>query len=1041
MVGTEVEARGQAGGENLRRLKALLAELFMFDQADLDFGIYRIMNLRREEIRRFLDEDLLPQVREALGMVAAGEREATEVELRALEKELRDDGIDPQSSRRFRELHARHEEQPDLASTEEEVYSHLVTFFRRYYKDGDFISLRRYKEGVYAIPYEGEEVKLHWANADQYYVKSAEHFRDYTFLLPDGRRVHFKLVEASTETNNNRAQNGNDRRFILPDKEPVTEQDGELVVRFEYWPDPDGRKRDEVNAESVERVLADQVATAWTATLGRDLRPDGAREPLTLLRKHLNTYTAKNEFDYFIHKDLRGFLRRELDFYLKNEVMHLDDIDQDGKSATDVERYLDKLQAIRRVGHKIIDFLAQLEDFQKRLWLKKKFVVETHWCVTLDRVPEELYEQIAANDRQRQEWVRLFAIDEISGDMVTPDYTQPLTVDFLRANPYFVVDTSLFDRAFVERLLASIDDLDESTDGLLLHSENFQALNLLAAKYRQQVQCIYIDPPYNTAVTAIPYKNEYQNSSWLSMLQDRIVSSLALGTDSSILCVTIDDFESANLQRLLSLYFNEDDHLATAVIRNNPQGRSTVRGFAVNHEYALFYAIGPDVQSVGRLPRSDEQIARYAQRDEDGMPFLWDGFRKTGTASRRHERPKQYYPLYFGGEAVRIPEMRWDATTQAWQVLESPQSTEIEIWPEDDDGTQRVWKWGYKRAAANLPDIRVQERASGKRQVSYRYFLKTPGALPGTWWDKAKYAAGSHGTNLLTAMFGQARAFEFPKSVYAVEDCIRVGSPDASGTILDYFAGSGTTAHAVINLNREDDEQRKYVLVEMGEYFDTVMKPRVLKAVYSKEWRDGKPVSREGVSQLIKVIRLESYEDALNNLAVRRTEQQQLLLDAHEGLREEYMLRYWLDVETRASASLLDIEQFDDPWSYTLNVARGSAAETRPVTVDLVETFNYLIGLRVKHLDVIRGVTMVQGTLPSGEKGLVIWRKVADMSSEELDRFLFSQSINPRDMEFDVIYVNSDNHLENTRRPDEIWKVRLIEEEFLRLMFETADRG
>ena len=190
-----------------------------------------------------------------------------------------------------------------------------------------------------------------------------------------------------------------------------------------------------------------------------------------------------------------------------------------------------------------------------------------------------------------------------------------------------------------------------------------------------------------------------------------------------------------------------------------------------------------------------------------------------------------------------------------------------------------------------------------------------------------------------------------------------------------------------------------------------------------------------------KVIRLESYEDALNNLEVDRTEQQQLLLDDHDGLREEYMLRYWLDVETRGSASLLEIEQFDDPWSYTLKVARGSAAQTRPVTVDLVETFNYLIGLRVRHVDGIRGVTLVQGTLPSGERALVIWRKVADMPSEELDRFLFSQRINPRDMEFDVIYVNGDNHLENTRRPGETWKVRLIEEEFLRLMFETADRA
>ncbi|MDE2935680.1 MAG: hypothetical protein OXP37_02425 [Chloroflexota bacterium] len=219
------------------------------------------------------------------------------------------------------------------------------------------------------------------------------------------------------------------------------------------------------------------------------------------------------------------------------------------------------------------------------------------------------------------------------------------------------------------------------------------------------------------------------------------------------------------------------------------------------------------------------------------------------------------------------------------------------------------------------------------------------------------------------------------------------------------------------------------------------MKPRILKAVYSKDWKNGKPVSREGISQLIKIIRLESYEDALNNLEVRRTEQQQSLLDSHDVLREEHMLHYWLDVETRGSASLLDIEQLDDPWSYTLKVARGSAAETLPATVDLVETFNYLIGLQVVRIHAFRGVKMVQGELPTGARALVIWRKVADMPSQELDEFLFSQPINPRDLAIDVIYVNGDNHVENTRRPGETWKVRLIEDEFLRLMFNSADRA
>jgi adenine-specific DNA-methyltransferase len=174
---------------------------------------------------------------------------------------------------------------------------------------------------------------------------------------------------------------------------------------------------------------------------------------------------------------LGGFLRRELDFYIKNEVMHLDDIENE--TAPRVEQYLSKIKAIRRIAHKIIDFLAQIENFQKKLWLKKKFVVETQYCVTLDRVPEELYPEIAANDTQREEWVRLFAIDQIEGDLTTPGYSAPLTVEFLKANPYLVLDTRHFSEDFKRRLLASFDDLDEQCDGLLIHSENFQALSLL----------------------------------------------------------------------------------------------------------------------------------------------------------------------------------------------------------------------------------------------------------------------------------------------------------------------------------------------------------------------------------------------------------------------------------------------------------------------------------------------------------------------------------------------------------------------------------
>lgn len=224
----------------------------------------------------------------------------------------------------------------------------------------------------------------------------------------------------------------------------------------------------------------------------------------------------------------------------------------------------------------------------------------------------------------------------------------------------------------------------------------------------------------------------------------------------------------------------------------------------------------------------------------------------------------------------------------------------------------------------------------------------------------------------------------------------------------------------------------------------------------------------------MKVIRLESYEDALNNLELKRTSTQESLLDLAEskeadGFREQYMLRYMLDVESRGSQSLLNVAAFTDPTAYKLKVKRPGSDESREVNVDLIETFNWLIGLTVHGIAAPRTFAAeferdsekrlrlkgrlrqeadgpywfrtVTGTVPDGRKTLVIWRKLtgdAEQDNLVLDTWLIDRlQINPRDMEFDLIYVNGDNNLENLRAADDTWKVRLIEEDFHRLMFDT----
>ena len=280
-----------------------------------------------------------------------------------------------------------------------------------------------------------------------------------------------------------------------------------------------------------------------------------------MLEKHLTDYTAKNSFDYFIHKDLGGFLSRELDFYIKNEVLHIDDLDPQH-----INNQLSVVKAIKQVGQKIIQMLAQLENFQKKLWLKKKFVVQSDYCITLDRVSEKLYPEIIANDEQRKEWVRLFAIDEIKGDMMTEAYSEPLTIEFLKQNQFLVLDTAFFDAKFKHQLVKSMENIDEQTNGLLINSENFQALQLLQEKYKKAIGGIYVDPPYNTNASEIIYRNGYKNSSWISMIYDRLLLGRNLLSDNCMSCTTIDDFQIHELYFILNSVYGKDNFLGTVIL-------------------------------------------------------------------------------------------------------------------------------------------------------------------------------------------------------------------------------------------------------------------------------------------------------------------------------------------------------------------------------------------------------------------------------------------------------------------------------------------
>ena len=769
-----------------------LREIFQIDRPELDFGIYRILNARAGEINQYLEQRLPEKVKQALSAGSAAQQAHVAQELKDKEAQYQADGVDPATVPKVQELREKLAQYTAGASEHENaVFSHLLAFFSRYYQDGDFISQRRYKGDTYAIPYAGEEVMLHWANKDQYYTKSGENFSNYSFKLEDGRTVHFRLVCADT-AKDNRKDNDKERRFALVAAKTVTRVDDngdeveeelvpveeasnsdgskELIIRFEYAAQPKGTKQEALVTKAVDAVLADPaVKTRWLA-LG--LRAPTEKNPQrTLLEKHLSDYTTKNTADYFIHKDLGGFLRRELDFYIKNEVMHLDDVQNAGAFA-DIEKNLRVIQCLRSIALELIDFLAQLEDFQKKLWLKKKFIVSSHYCITLDRVPEALWPEVVANAQQWARWNQLGVWDrDVPGSM-----------EDLKAAPYRMLDTTLFDGEFKRILLSGIEDLDAQLNGLLVHGDNFQGLNLLGCSLKEKVQAIYIDPPYNTDAGPISYKNGYRSSSWASLMDGRIKSGKKLLRAEGVLVATIDDYQYRELSFIIEENFGKNNIGGTVVIRMNPSGRPLPQGFAQSHEYAIF-AKNTSQAIIESLPRSDKQNARYKHRDEEGRMYMWELFRKRGSNSEQKDRPSLYYPIYVSGETMRVPAMEYDDQNKIWHIHESPRENEIVVYPIDDGETRRTWR-GQPDALRKKPSDYKCKIEDGVVTIYYKFRPDSEGVLPLTNWIDAKYSATEHGTGYLKNFFTEYNVFSYPKSIYAVEDCLRVAGTGNESLVL-----------------------------------------------------------------------------------------------------------------------------------------------------------------------------------------------------------------------------------------------------------------
>lgn len=990
-----------------------LKQLFMIDvAADLDFGIYRIMNVKRREIESFINNKLNKEIDEVLSNSIDSDAEAKKMELESTIKKLIELGAPVNTNPKVIKLRS----ELDISGTKEkmlpEVLTHLDQFFSRYYDNGDFISKRRYsnKKDTYSLPYNGEEVKLYWANYDQYYIKNGENFKNYRFRIDGDKFVEFSLKDATTEINDQKGKREFVRRFKVFETQPLEKtDDGVLHIYFTYELMPKATRQDSLDAKTIE-VVTPLIPNDFVALFAE--RPTEKKPHRTLLEKQLSDYTRKNSSDYFIHKDLNSFLTRELDFYIKNEILLIDDIDTAEKES--ILRQIAVVKTVKNIGRQIITFLTQLEEYQKALWLKKKFVVSADYCLTLDKIPEELYPEICENERQRKEWVKLFEIEKIKDPLgLIASYSEPLTETFLKENLHLVVDTAFFSLSFKHRLLSSMNNIDGECAGLLVNSDNFQALSLLQEKYQNAVKSIYIDPPYNTGDDDFVYKDNYQESSWLSCLSDRLSLCKTFFADGGSISVSIDIKEINNLISLLDLIIGSENRKANITVRRaSITGAKVINPGLVNiSENVIMYANGNGKwkpQDAFRERDYDDRYGKMIINPTDNyenwqFSTVLDQFalfKKIQKSKLRKILGDKYedelleYIIANANAVIRLAALDEDSVSK----------DVIDLCKESKKNPTMIYQ--LKREDFNNYYI-----LNGQAILFYKDRLKIIGSklvpvekVSDIWDDVLPNDIHNEGGVVLKK----------GKKPEKLIDRILEATSNEGDLIMDFFAGSGTSGAVALKSGR------KFINVEVNEYFDNITLRRIKNTLHGDrsgvtdihQWKGG---------GMVKYIRLEQYEDTLNNLHAVKEE---------GTFDEDYTIRYMLNVET--ADSLFNLKWFRKPFDARMQITQHN--EMREREIDLIETFNYLIGLNIEKMNwPNKDIQITTGTTRKGETTLIVWRDVETVGDDALYSIIKEHC--PNLSAYHRIYINGDTNIAAKVAANIAPRIAQTEIEFKRKMF------
>jgi len=680
----------------------------------------------------------------------------------------------------------------------EELFDKLYTFFNRYFSESGSIYFRYtpLHQNIYEKVYtDDKDVMLFWKTHMLYYVKTDRLFTNLDVEI-DGTRFFFDVSALEHKK-------ANEKRDIIYEFKEI--RDDETIV-FNVLYSEKGR------TTKINDIL-------------KTLKKEGVKVNEDILNKAFRVFEKQSEVDYFINKNAKEFLQEQFNLWLYQYVFS-------GESEW-TDKRIKQLQVLKDIAFKIIDFISQFEDELVKIWNKPKFVKNSNYVITLDRIKNiDLIRAILNHkniEEQVREWQNLGIVDKefvienvLINDQLSPKYE------------HLPIDTKYF-KDLELKIVNQFDDLDKSLDGWLIKSENYQALNTILPKFKEKVQTIYIDPPFNTG-SDFEYVDRFQNSSWLSLMNDRIVLAKTFIHPKGLFFIHLDYNANFHGRILLNNIFDEKN-FRNEIIWNYKGTTNSNRFFAPKHDTIFMYSKEDDYifnADEVRIPYEDEE---KFEQDEEGKYFQW------------WEKGKKYYP--------------------------------------------------------------AQELRNGKWFLLGKYQYDV--------WNDIPSMSTAHGQ--------EDMKFKTQKKEKLLERIIKVSS-NYRDLVLDFFLGSGTTTAVAHKLGR------KWIGVEMGEHFYSVVLPRMKRVLAYDKSGISKEVKEYQGGGFFKYYELEQYEETLANC---KYEDSDLFTSPSKTPYQEYV---FMKDEKMLKALEVDYEN---------NKVKVDLTKLYP-NIDIAETLSNLTGKWIKRI-------------------------------------------------------------------------------------------